>query len=152
VGTLRTGETIMHDWTENYYKNSNNTARDIKDLDYIFGIHPTSKDIRKKTDVMAIKQSIKTLVLLNHYEKPFHPDIGCDIYKSLFEPFEGKFTEEMITRHIHNVIDNYEPRAILEKIEIDVREDDNFFGITIWFTPIGEVDPVSVDIFLRILR
>lgn len=142
----------MYDYTENYYKDEDNTARDIKDLDFVFGLHPISKDIRKKTDVQAIKQSIKTLILLNHYEKPFHPDIGCDIYKSLFEPFEGAFTEDMMKKHIHNVIDNYEPRAKLEKIEIDVQEDNNFFGITIFFTPVGEISIVSVDIFMKILR
>jgi len=142
----------MYDYTENYYKDEKNIAREIKDLDYVFGLHPISKDIRKKTNVESLKQSIKTLVLLNHYEKPFHPDIGCDVYKSLFEPFEGRFTEDMIKKHIHNVVDNYEPRVKLEKIEITVKEDQNFFGITIWFTPIDSITPVSVDIFLRILR
>ena len=58
----------------------------------------------------------------------------------------------MIKKHIHNVVDNYEPRVKLEKIEITVKEDQNFFGITIWFTPIDSITPVSVDIFLRILR
>ncbi len=142
----------MHDWTENYYSNTDNTSREIKDLDFAFGLHPISKDIRKKLNVNAIKQSIKTLVLLNHYEKPFHPDIGCDIYKSMFEPFEGEFTRDMMRKHITHVVTNYEPRAKLEKIEIEVEEDQNSLMITIWFTPIDESEPVHVDIFLRILR
>lgn len=142
----------MYDWTENYYLNKNNTSREVSDLDIVFGLHPISKDIRKKYDVHAIKQSIKTLVLLNHYEKPFHPDIGCDVLKSMFEPFEGEFTKTMMEGHITKVIENYEPRAKLEKIKIEVQEDQNFLGITIWFTPIGSTDPVNVDIFLRILR
>lgn len=142
----------MHDWTENYYNNEENTVRTISDLDLAFGIHPLSKDLRKKQNVEAIKQSIKTLVLLNHYEKPFHPDIGCDILKSMFEPFEEEFTDDMMRRHIHNVIDNYEPRAKLEKIETSVEEDQNSLGITIWFTPINETQMTKVDIFLRILR
>ena len=142
----------MHDWTENYYNNEDNTARVVSDLDYAFGIHPLSKDLRKKQNVEAIKQSIRTLVLLNHYEKPFHPDIGCDILKSMFEPFEEEFTDDMMRRHIHNVVDNYEPRAKLEKIETSVEEDQNSLGITIWFTPINETQLTKVDIFLRILR
>ena len=142
----------MFDYTENYYTNEDNTARNIKDLDLTFGIHPISKDIRKKNDVEAIKQAIKILVLLNHYEKPFHPNIGCDVYKSLFEPFEGEFTENMMRKHIHNAIDNYEPRADLKKIDIDVKEEENFLGITIWFTPTNETELEKVDIFLRILR
>lgn len=142
----------MFDYTANYYNNEDNTARTVQDLDYIFGIHPISKDITKKNNVEAIKQSIKTLVLLNHYEKPFHPDIGCDIYKSMFEPFEEEFTDTMMRKHIHNVIDNYEPRAKLEKIDINVKEDSNSLGITIWFTPINETELTKIDIFLRILR
>jgi hypothetical protein len=58
----------------------------------------------------------------------------------------------MIKKHIHNVIDNYEPLVKLDEIIVTIKEDENFFGITIWFTPIGEIDRVSVDIFLRILR
>lgn len=142
----------MYDYNENYYNNEDNLARPIKDLDFIFGLHPISSDIRKKNNIDAIKQSIKTLVLLNHYEKPFHPDVGCDVYKSLFEPFEEQFSEALMERYITHVIEAYEPRASLDKIDFDTREDYNFFGVTIWFTPIGQTDSVSVDIFLRILR
>lgn len=142
----------MYDYHENYYNDEDNLSRPIKELDFVFGLHPLSKDIRKKTNIDAIKQSIKALVLMNHYEKPFHPDIGCDVFKSLFEPFEGAFTETMMRTYINHVIDAYEPRADIDRIVFDTREDSNFFGITIWFTPTGEVQSVSVDIFLRILR
>ena len=142
----------MYDYSSNYYANENNLSRKITDLDLNFGIHPLSGDIRKKTGVDAIKQSIKTLVLLNHYEKHFHPDVGCDVYKSLFEPFEGAFSEALMTKYIETVINLYEPRAELDKVEFSINEDNNFFGITIWFTPISETESVSVDIFLRVLR
>lgn len=141
----------MYDYTYNTYKEEN-VSKTITDLDIVFGIHPLSKDIRKKTNIEAIKQSIKTLILLNHYEKPFHPDIGCDIYKSMFEMFEGNFTRTMMEGYIKKMINNYEPRAALEKIDINVDEDNNSLGITIWFTPESETEVVSVDIFLRILR
>lgn len=142
----------MYNYNENYYQNPENISREIYDLDLNFGKHPISGDLRKKNGIEAIKQSIRTLILLNHYEKPLHPDIGCDIYKSMFEPFEGDFTTTLMEDHIHNVIDNYEPRVELNKIEIIVKEDYNSLNITIWFTPINEVDPVSMDIFLKISR
>ena len=142
----------MYDYTENYYTNQNNTSRPITDLDLVFGLHPISKDIRKKNNVEAIKQSIKVLVLLNHYEKPFHPDLGCDIQKSMFELFEGKFTEEMMKSHILYTLESYEPRAEINEVIVDVKEDNNFLGITVIFTPVNEVESFSVDIFLRILR
>lgn len=141
----------MYDYTQNSYV-GDKVAKEIKDLDYAFGIHPISGDIRKKNDVLAIKQSLKTLVLLNHYEKPFHPSIGCDIYKSLFEPFEGEFTKNIMRDNITSVTKNYEPRADVQNIDINIDEDNNSIGITIYFIPVGEIDTVSVDIFLRILR
>lgn len=142
----------MFNYTTNYYENSDNVSRDIIDLDFSFGIHPISGDIRKKVGVEAIKQSIRTLVLLNHYEKVFHPDIGCDVYNSVFELFEGNFTEELMKKYITKVITSYEPRVELNKIIINNQDDQNFLGITIIFTPIGEVQSSNVDIFLKILR
>ena len=142
----------MYDWTENYYQNDKNVARPITDLDLAMGTHPLSKDIRRKRNIEAIKQSVKTLVLLNHYEKPFHPDIGCDIHKSLFELFEGTFSTEMVKGFIHNVIDNYEPRADIQDIQVIAREDQHEFTITVYFIPVGETETVSVDIFLKIQR
>jgi phage baseplate assembly protein W len=142
----------MYEWTENYFTTENQLSRKIKDLDYIFQSHPISRDITKKHDVEAIKQSIKTLVLLNHYEKPFHPDIGCDIYKSLFEPFEGKFTSNMITNNIYKIIEDYEPRADLKDVKIYMDKDNHTFNISIYFIPIGSINTEIVDIFLKILR
>ena len=33
-----------------------------------------SKDIQKITDIEAVKRSVRNLINLNHYEKPFHRD------------------------------------------------------------------------------
>jgi phage baseplate assembly protein W len=142
----------MYEWTENYFVTEKDLSRKIKDLDYIFQPHPISKDISRKSDVEAIKQSIKTLVLLNHYEKPFHPDIGCDVYKSLFEPFEGKFTADLIMRNIRKVIEDYEPRADLKDVKVYMDEDNHTFNISVYFTPNGSINTEVVDIFLKILR
>ena len=49
--------------------------------------HPINKDISLKSDVEAIKQSIRNLVLTDKMERPFQPTIGCDVRKNLFENF-----------------------------------------------------------------
>ena len=33
----------------------------------------------------AVKQAVKNLILTNHYEKPFHPEIGSNLRGMLFE-------------------------------------------------------------------
>ena len=58
-------------------------VRDFKDLDLNFTIHPVKKDINKNIGTMAIVNSIKNLILTNHYEKPFHPEIGSNVRRLL---------------------------------------------------------------------
>ena len=56
----------------------NNDARattQYADLDLFFGKKTSNSDIQKVTDVQAVKRSIRNLVLLNTYDKPFHPEI-----------------------------------------------------------------------------
>lgn len=141
----------MFDYTTKTYTGEN-VSTEIFDLDLAFGIHPLSKDIRKKSGIEAIKQSIKVLCLLNHYEKPMHPAIGGDILKNLFEPFEGGLTKDIMAENIKKMIELYEPRASNIQIKINLYQDDNAIVITVWFIPEQEINSVSVDIFLRVLR
>ena len=60
-------------------------VRQWKDLALFFGKKQASKDINKVVSVQAVKRSIRNLVLLNHYEKPFHPEIGSGVRDMLFE-------------------------------------------------------------------
>jgi hypothetical protein len=47
-------------------------ARTFKDLDLNFNIHPVRKDINTHNNEYAIINSIKNLVLTNHYEDHFN--------------------------------------------------------------------------------
>ena len=60
-------------------------SREYRDLDLNFKIHPIRKDINKHTAEMAVINSIKNLVLTQHYEVPFQPEIGCNSSTLLFE-------------------------------------------------------------------
>ena len=51
-------------------------VRQYTDLDLFFGKKSVGSDISKVTDIQAVKRSIRNLVLLNAYEKPFHPEIA----------------------------------------------------------------------------
>ena len=57
---------------------SRNTRRYI-DLDLFFQRMEPSGDVNTVTDVQAVKRSVRNLVLLNPYEKPFHPEIGSGV-------------------------------------------------------------------------
>ena len=54
-------------------------VRTYSDLDLFFSAKGVSKDISKVTDIQADKRSVRNLVLTNHYEKPFHPEIDSGV-------------------------------------------------------------------------
>ena len=45
----------------------------FSDLDLNFQRNPITKDVAMKLNEEAVKRSLKNLILLKRYEKPFHP-------------------------------------------------------------------------------
>lgn len=132
--------------------NSARSARIYKDLNLVFSPHPNTKDITKKTDIEAVKQSVKNLVLTNHYERPFHPEIGSNVTDILFEQMTP-LTANLLTKQISEVITNFEPRARLVSVNANPRLDRNEYEVTINFYVVnipGEL--VSFTTFLERLR
>ena len=68
---------------------NSNISREYRDLDLSFKVHPIKKDINKHIGEYAVINSIKNLMLLGHYEKPFRPDIGSNLRRLLFEPMDN---------------------------------------------------------------
>ena len=126
-------------------------ARTYKDLDLNFTPHPIKKDVNKKTGTNAIVQSLKNLILLNHYEKPFHPEIGSNVRKMLFEPLDP-VTANILAQEIKNVVNNFEPRVNLEQVFVKENYDGNGFDVTLEFFMVNVPNPISVSFFLERLR
>jgi phage baseplate assembly protein W len=128
-----------------------NQARIYKDLDLAFTKHPIRKDVNKKTGYNAVIQSVKNLVLLAHYEKPFHPEIGANIRKMLFEPLDP-ITANIIAKEVEDVITNFEPRVELSSVEVLEDETGNGYNVTVTFFLVNLEDPIQTTIFLERLR
>ena len=60
------------------------------DIDLNFTPKATSGDIFKKTQLSAVKQSIKNLLMTNRLEKPFVANFGANITGMLFELADGE--------------------------------------------------------------
>ena len=86
---------------------SDRNVRQYTDLDLFFNKKATSKDISKVTDIQAVKRSVRNLILTNHYEKPFHPEIGSGVRVILFEPMTP-LTAHILTRKITTTSDSIE--------------------------------------------
>ena len=127
-------------------------VRQYTDLDLFFSKKATSKDISKVTDIQAVKRSIRNLVLTNHYEKPFHPEIGSGVRGILFEPMTP-LTAHILTRKIEDVIENFEPRARLISVRAQPKLDRNEYEVTIEFFVVNApTELVDLTVFLERLR
>ena len=131
---------------------SDRNVRQYTDLDLFFNKKATSKDISKVTDIQAVKRSIRNLVLTNHYEKPFHPEIGSGVRGILFEPMTP-LTAHILTRKIEDVIENFEPRARLISVTAFPNLDRNEYECTIEFYVVNTpTELVDLTVFLERLR
>ena len=61
-------------------------VRQYTDLDLFFTKKIVGSDVNKVTDIQAVKRSLRNLINLNEFEKPFHPEIAGGIRDMLFEP------------------------------------------------------------------
>ena len=125
--------------------------RTFRDLDLNFTIHPVKKDINRHVGDMAVINSIKNLVLTNHYERPFQPDIGSNIRRLLFENMDT-ITASSIEREIEQTISNYEPRARVSRINAIADFDRNGFKVEMEFFVINRTDPITINFFLERIR
>ena len=107
-------------------------VRQYSDLDLFFGKKSSDSDISKVTDIQAVKRSIRNLVLLNTYEKPFHPEISGGIRGMLFENM-SPITATIIAKKVEEVFNNFEPRAKLVGVRVQPDLDRNLYELTIEF-------------------
>tara|TARA_B100001996_G_scaffold5771_1_gene4873 strand:- start:779 stop:1210 length:432 start_codon:yes stop_codon:yes gene_type:complete len=127
-------------------------VRQYKDLDLFFSKKATTKDINKVTDVQAVKRSIRNLVQLNHYEKPFHPEIAGGVREMLFENMTP-ITAVVIGKKVQDVIDNYEPRAQVVGVKSTPDLDRNAYEITVeFYVKNAPTELVDLNLFLEVLR
>tara|TARA_B100000282_G_C31416066_1_gene346801 strand:+ start:110 stop:535 length:426 start_codon:yes stop_codon:yes gene_type:complete len=131
--------------------NSKRANRIYKDLDLDFGRNVVTDDVNKLTDVEAVKRSVRNLINTNHYERPFHPEIGSGIRGLLFEPMTP-LTSLALQRKVEEVLLNFEPRISLVQVLSNANVDRNSYDLKIMFYVIGSEEPVEVETFLERLR
>lgn len=129
----------------------NRKLRNFSDLDLTFRKNTFTNDIQKKFDVEAIKASVKHLILTKNYERPFHPEIGCQLHSLIFENFTPTIKIAM-ERTIYETIEKFEPRVKILDINIYDSSDINGLNVTVTFQ-VGNIDqPVTVNTVLTRAR
>ena len=128
-----------------------NTARTFKDLDLNFTSHPVRKDVNKYNNEYAVINSVKNLILTNHYERPFRPEIGSNIRRMLFENVDTVMAAQ-IEREIEETIVNFEPRVRVSKVIAVPAPDENKYNIELQFFIINSPEPITIKFFLERIR
>jgi len=121
----------------------NRRTRQFTDFNLLFTAHPTTKDISFKTDEDAVKASIRNLISTKNFERPFHPEIGCQIFGLLFENLYP-LTVQIIKQTIIDVIDKFEPRAVILDVLLNDSIDKNSIEIEVIFRLINSEKPVTI--------
>ncbi len=133
----------------------NDISRDVRqyrDLDLFFSKNQGNGDVNKITGVEAVKRSIRNLVLLNFYEKPFNPEIGSDVRYLLFENM-SPLTSVVLAEAIEDVIEDFEPRARLISVRAFPNFERNEYEVTIeFFVTNTPTELVDMTVFLEVLR
>jgi phage baseplate assembly protein W len=123
----------------------------FSDLALSFTAHPVTKQLSRKKNREAVKQSVKSLILTDFYERPFKPDIGCSIRGSLFELFTPA-TQQIMQNAVKEVIKNYEPRAQIIDVYVEDRPDLNALTVSVAFSVNNDPNPVVLDVILERVR
>jgi len=123
----------------------------FKDIPLKFTAHPVTGNVKVLTNRESVKQSVKNLVLTNFYERPYNPILGGDVLSQLFENMDP-LTEYNISKNIRQVLDNYEPRAIIDDIKTSAKQDSNTLNVTIRFRVANNPEPIVVNVLLERVR
>ena len=131
---------------------SDRNVRQYSDLDLFFGKKTSDNDISKVTDVEAVKRSIRNLVQLNVYDKPFHPEVSGGVREMLFENMTP-VVSTIIARQIEDVIENFEPRARLVSVRALPDFDRNAYEVQVAFYVVNTpTELVDLTVMLERLR
>jgi len=123
----------------------------FSDIDMAFIAHPINGELSRKLNKESVKQSVKSLILTDFYERPFKPDVGCNIRYYLFELFTQPI-KQLMEESIKTTIKNHEPRADVLAVEAIDMTDQNAIHLSIAFMIKNDPEPVYLEMILSRVR
>jgi phage baseplate assembly protein W len=126
-------------------------GKQYADLDLSLTPHPNKKDIIPLTDIAAVKNAVKNLVMTGKYERPFQPELSSGVKNLLFENATPD-TMFMLKSYIRNVVSKYEPRVSDIKVEVQDDSDNNAYYVTITFNIVTVDTESEVQLYLERIR
>jgi len=113
--------------------------------------HPIRSTVLRKTNVDAVKQSLRNLMLTDRGERLFQPNLGGNIRAMLFENITAQ-TFLTMQEHIKDVITAHEPRADVIDVVIAQTSQEHEVQVTIVFRVVNVQEPVTLELLLERVR
>ena len=126
-------------------------TRTFVDIDASFTPNPVTGDLAVRTDDQAIKFAVRSLILTNYYERPFHSNIGSPVNSLMFDNMGPNF-KIILRQSIIDTINNFEPRGDVLEVKIDDSPDNNRVYLTIIFKIKNTERPIEVGLTLTRTR
>lgn len=108
------------------------------DLSLSFSSHPVTKDIGKLTDLRAITNSMRNILLTRLGERPFEPTFGSRVADSLFEQIDF-ITLDSLAGSVREALELWEPRIEVVAVDPLAEPDSNEVQVTVQFYIVGAV-------------
>ena len=125
-------------------------ANRFSDIDLDFTKNPVSGDVNILTDDVAVKRSVRNLVLTSRWERLMQPEIDSRVSDRLFENITP-LTEVRIEQSIRSTLNRYEPR--IEVLDVIINAgDDNTLNVTVAFRIKNTQNTIEVPIRLERVR
>ena len=127
-------------------------SKPFKDISATFQTNPLNSDLIALKNENAISRSIRNLILTKPGDKSFQPDLGSEVYESLFETLD-QITASSVQQQIENTIIKYEPRVDLRDVTVTANIPNNAFDVLINYEIIGiEASRQQITFALELTR
>lgn len=122
-----------------------------RDFDLSFTTHPVTGDLVMKTDISAILQSVRNLVVTSAGEILWDPAIGGGVGRLMFEPNDAMLRMQLYDR-IKTTIERFEPRVEIVNLEIQTFENNYGIYINLSFYALNNPEVISETIPIKRIR
>lgn len=126
-------------------------TKKYSDIDLSFIPHPVSGDVTILRDVDAVKRSLRNLLFMGSFDRPFEPEIGANLKQLLFETI-NPLTEKAIDMHIRGAVARYEPRVTILDLKVQGEPDANGYNVHLTFVVDSISEMETVTAFLERVR
>ena len=124
-------------------------TRTFSDLDAAFSLNPRTRDVAAKYDDNAIRGALRNLIHTKHYDRPFQPQIGCQLHNMLFENMDV-LTLALAERTIRDAIVKFEPRVDLLNVTVTAKDSNDLYIEVIYKIKNTTIPNVFTTTFTRV--